>query len=134
MAEFIMKALVRASGLASQFHIDSAAVSREEIGNPIYPPARQQLQAHGVPFTDHRARQMTRADYDAYDLLIGMDPGNLAAMRRICGGDPDGKLRLLLSYTGEDRAVADPWYTGDFACAWRDIERGCRALLTQLQA
>ena len=96
MAEFIMKATVREAGLTSAIQIDSAAVSREEIGNPIYPPAQRQLRAHGVPFDDHRARQMTRADYDTYDLLIGMDGCNLAAMRRICGGDPDGKLRLLM--------------------------------------
>lgn len=132
MAEFIMKALAREAGLASRLRIDSAAVSREEIENPIYPPAQRQLRAHGVPFDDHRARQMTRADYDAYDLLIGMDRQNLAGMRRICGGDPDGKLRLLMDYTGAARDVADPWYTGDFDAAWRDIESGCRALLASL--
>ena len=114
MAEFIMKATVREAGLTSAIQIDSAAVSREEIGNPIYPPAQRQLRAHGVPFDDHRARQMTRADYDTYDLLIGMDGSNLAAMRRICGGDP--------------------WYTGDFDAAWRDIESGCRALLDALRS
>ena len=127
MAEFIMKALAREAGLASRLRIDSAAVSREEIGNPIYPPAQRQLRAHGVPFDDHRARQMTRADYDAYDLLIGMDRQNLAGMRRICG-----KLRLLMDYTGAALDVADPWYTGDFDAAWRDIESGCRALLDSL--
>ena len=134
MAEFIMKATVREAGLTSVIQIDSAAVSREEIGNPIYPPAQRQLRAHGVPFDDHRARQMTRADYDTYDLLIGMDGSNLAAMRRICGGDPDGKLRLLMAYTGTARDVADPWYTGDFDAAWRDIESGCRALLDALRS
>ena len=133
MAEFVMKDLVKKVGLASQFHIASAATSREELGSPIYPPAQRQLRSHGVPFEDHRARQMTRADYDAYDLLIGMDSRNLANMRRICGGDPDGKLRLLLGYTGQTRDVADPWYTDDFDAAWRDIESGCRALLAQLQ-
>lgn len=128
-----MKALVQEAGLASRFRIDSAAVSREELGRPIYPPAQWQLRAHGVPFDDHRARQMTRGDYAAYDLLIGMDGSNLAAMRRICGGDPDGKLRLLMEYTGTSRSVADPWYTGDFDAAWRDIESGCRALLDALR-
>ena len=127
-----MKALVQEAGLASRFRIDSAAVSREELGRPIYPPAQRQLRAHGVPFDDHRARQTTRGDYAAYDLLIGMDGSNLAAMRRICGGDPDGKLRLLMEYTGTSRSVADPWYTGDFDAAWRDIESGCRALLDAL--
>lgn len=95
--------------------------------------AQRQLRAHGVPFDDHRARQMTRADNGAYDLLVGMDGSNLAAMRRICGGDPDGKLRLLMEYTRTPRDVADPWYSGDFDAAWRDIESGCRALLDALR-
>ena len=133
MAEFIMKDLVQKAGRAAEFQIASAATSREELGNPIYPPAQQQLRRHGVPFDDHRARQMTRADYDAYDLLIGMDGSNLAAMRRICGGDPDGKLRLLLHFAGQTRDVADPWYTGDFDAAWHDIGSGCRALLAQME-
>ena len=133
MAEFIMKAMAREAGVGDRLWIGSAAVSREELGNPIYPPAQRQLRAHGVPFDDHRARQMTRADYGAYDLLIGMDSGNLAGMRRICGGDPEGKLRLLMAYTGAARDVADPWYSGDFDAAWRDIESGCRALLDALR-
>lgn len=128
-----MKAMAREAGVGDRLWIGSAAVSREELGNPIYPPAQRQLRAHGVPFDDHRARQMTRADYDAYDLLIGMDSGNLAGMRRICGGDPEGKLRLLMAYTGAARDVADPWYSGDFDAAWRDIESGCRALLDALR-
>ena len=132
MAEFIMKDLVRKAGLSAQVQIDSAATSREEIGNPIYPPAQRQLRAHGVAFDDHRARQMTRQDYADYDLLIGMDTQNLRNMQRICGGDPDGKLRLLLAYTGQTRNVADPWYTDDFDAAWQDITFGCRALLEAL--
>ena len=132
MAEFIMKDLVRKAGLSAQVQIDSAATSREEIGNPIYPPVQRQLRAHGVAFDDHRARQMTRQDYVDYDLLIGMDTQNLRNMQRICGGDPDGKLRLLLAYTGQTRSVADPWYTDDFDAAWQDIAFGCRALLEAL--
>ena len=132
MAEFIMKDLVRKAGLSAQVQIDSAATSREEIGNPIYPPAQRQLRAHGVAFDDHRARQMTRQDYADYDLLIGMDTQNLWNMQRICGGDPDSKLRLLLTYTGQTRSVADPWYTDDFDAAWQDIASGCRALLEAL--
>ena len=132
MAEFIMKDLVRKAGLSAQVQIDSAAPSREEMGNPIYPPAERQLLAHGVAFDDHRARQMTRQDYADYDLLIGMDTQNLRNMQRICGGDPDGKLRLLLAYTGQTRSVADPWYTDDFDAAWQDIAFGCRALLEAL--
>ena len=132
MAACLFSQMAKARGLDCV--VSSAATSREEIGNPIYPPAQRQLRAHGVPFDDHRARQMTRADYDTYDLLIGMDGSNLAAMRRICGGDPDGKLRLLMAYTGTARDVADPWYTGDFDAAWRDIESGCRALLDALRS
>ena len=132
MAACLFSQMAKARGLDCV--VSSAATSREEIGNPIYPPAHRQLRAHGVPFDDHRARQMTRADYDTYDLLIGMDGSNLAAMRRICGGDPDGKLRLLMAYTGTARDVADPWYTGDFDAAWRDIESGCRALLDALRS
>ena len=133
MAEFVMKDLAAKAGAGEQFVIDSAATSTEEIGNPVYPPARRELAAHGVACGAHAARQMTRADYDKYDLLIGMDSRNLANMRRICGGDPDGKLQLLLHYTGQTHDVADPWYTDDFDAAWRDIESGCRALLAQLK-
>lgn len=132
MAEYILKALVQQAGLAEQFVIASAATSTEELGNPIYMPAQQQLRAHGIPFDAHRARQLRRADYAEYDLLIGMDNRNLVNMRHICGGDPANKLRLLLDYTGQNRDVADPWYTGDFSRAWEDIENGCRALLRQL--
>ena len=133
MAEFVMKDLAAKAGAEERFVIDSAATSTEEIGNPVYPPARRELAAHGVVCGAHAARQMTRADYDKYDLLIGMDSRNLANMRRICGGDPDGKLQLLLHYTGQTHDVADPWYTDDFDAAWRDIESGCRALLAQLK-
>ena len=129
MAEFILKDLVQKAGCAAEVRIASAATSREELGSPIYPPAQRQLRSHGVPFDDHRARQMTRADYDAYDLLIGMDSRNLANMRRICGGDPAGKIHRLLDYTARPGDVADPWYTGDFSATWRDVAEGCRSLL-----
>ena len=112
--------------------IESAAVSREEIGNPVYPPARRKLLEQGIPCGHHAARQMTRADYDRFDLLIGMDRSNLRTMQRICGGDPDGKLHLLLDFTdrkGEE--VADPWYTGDFDAVWEDLLEGCQALLRE---
>lgn len=132
MAEFVMKDLVQKAGLASQFHIGSAATSREEIGNPVYPPARRKLAEHGIPCGGHAARQLTAQDYDAYDLLIGMDQANLRNMRRICGGDPDGKLHLLLAYTAHPGSVADPWYTGDFEAAWQDVLAGCRGLLAEL--
>ena len=132
MAEFVMKGLVKKAGLASQFHIGSAATSREEIGNPVYPPARRKLAEHGIACGGHAARQLTPQDYAAYDLLIGMDSANLRNMRRICGGDPDGKLHLLLDYTNYPGDVADPWYTGDFESTWRDVLSGCTELLHQL--
>ena len=132
MAEFILKDLVRKAGCAAEVRIASAATSREELGSPIYPPAQRQLRSHGVPFDDHRARQMTRADYDAYDLLIGMDSRNLANMRRICGGDPDGKVHRLLDFTDRPGDVADPWYTGNFDATYRDVLAGCTAMLEQL--
>ena len=134
MAEFVMKELVKKAGLSPQFYIDSAATSREEIGNPVYPPARRKLAEHGVPCGGHAARQLTGGDYAEYDLLIGMDQANLRNMRRICGGDPEGKLHLLLDYTGRPGDVADPWYTGDFEATWRDVLAGCRGLLAALTA
>ena len=133
MAEFVMKKLVEDAGLAAQFHIESAATSREELGNPVYPPARRKLAEHGISCAGHAARQMTRADYEKNDLLIGMDQENLRNMQRICGGDPAGKMHRLLDYTDRPGDVADPWYTDDFDAAWRDIESGCRALLAQLK-
>ena len=134
MAEFILKDLVGKAGLADRFEIASAATSTEELGNPVYPPVRAVLAEHGIGCGGHAARQLTRADYGRWDLLIGMDRANLRNMARICGGDPDGKLRLLMEYTGEpDREVADPWYTRDFQAAWRDISAGCRGLLRALE-
>ena len=131
MAEFVMKDLAAKAGMAEAFQIDSAATSREEIGSPVYPPARRKLAEHGIACGGHAARQMTRHDYDSYDLLIGMDSANLRNMRRICGGDPDGKLHLLLDYTGHPGDVADPWYTGDFEATWRDVLAGCMGLLRE---
>ena len=133
MAEFVMKDLAEKAGLAAEFEIASAAATREEIGNPVYPPARRKLAEHGISCAGHAARQLTRRDYAGYDLLIGMDRENLYDMRRICGGDPDGKLHLLMEYAGRPGAeVADPWYTGDFEAAWQDILAGCRGLLRTL--
>ena len=132
MAEFVMKDLVKRAGLASQFHIESAATSREEIGNPVYPPARRKLAEHGISCNGHAARQLTNQDYDKYDLLIGMDSANLRNMYRICGGDFAGKLHLLMDYTDHPRDVADPWYTEDFESTWRDVLEGCQGLLKEL--
>ena len=133
MAEFVMKDLVKKSGLEGQFHIESAATSTEEIGNPVYPPARRKLAEHGISCAGKTARQLTRADYGRYDLLIGMDRANLRNMNRICGGDPDGKIRLLLDYTDRPGDVADPWYTDDFEATWRDVSEGCRGLLREVK-
>ena len=132
MAEFVMKDMVNKAGLSDQFEIASAATSTEEIGNPVYPPARRKLAQHGLRCDGKRARQMTRADYQNYDLLIGMDSWNIRNMMRICGGDRQGKIRMLMDYTGRSRSVADPWYTGDFDETWDDVNEGCRALLKAL--
>lgn len=135
MAEFVMKDLVKKAGQEAEFEIASAATSTEEIGNPVYPPARRELAAHGIGCAGHAARQLRRADYDHYDLLIGMDGANVRSMRRMCGGDPGGKIRLLLDFAGRPgQEVADPWYTGDFTATWRDVEAGCRGLLEQLNS
>ena len=132
MAEFVMKDLVEKAGLAEEFLIGSAATSTEEIGNPVYPPARRKLATHGIDCSGKTARQLRSGDYGRYDLLIGMDRGNLRDMRRICGGDPAGKMHLLLDFTARPGEVADPWYTGDFDAAWKDVEEGCRGLLERL--
>ncbi len=128
-----MKDMVKKAGLEEQFQIDSAATSTEEIGNPVYPPARRKLAEHGISCGGKTARQLKRQDIEQYDLLIGMDRANLRNMRLICGDAPD-KLHLLLDYTSRPGEVADPWYTGDFEATWRDVEEGCRGLLETLTA
>ena len=133
MAEYVMKDLVRKAGLESQFHIESSATSREEIGNPVYPPARRKLAEHGISCEGHAACQLTAQDYEEYDLLIGMEGANLKNMQRICGGDPAGKMHRLLDYTDRPGDVADPWYTGDFEATWRDVSTGCQGLLASIQ-
>ena len=132
MAEFILKDLAEKEGLSAQLQVGSAAVSSEELGHPVYPPARRKLAEHGTSCAGKTARQLQREDYARWDLLLGMDRSNLRGMRRICGGDPDGKIRLLMDYTHRPGEVADPWYTGDFEAAWRDISEGCAGLLRAL--
>lgn len=134
MAEFVMKDLVKKAGLEGQFHIASAATSTEEIGSPVYPPARRKLAEHGIDCTGKTARQLTNADYDQYDLLIEMDRANLRNMHHICGGDFAGKLHLLMDYTDHPGDVADPWYTDDFETTWRDVLAGCQGLLELLRS
>lgn len=132
MAECVLKNMVAQSGRSSEFYIDSAATSREEIGNPIYPPAIRKLKEEGIPLSGHRAVQMIREDYDKYDLLLAADSANLRDMRRIAGGDPQGKIRRLLDYTSRPRDIADPWYTGNFDVTYNDIVEGCQGLLDWL--
>ncbi len=132
MAEFVMKDLVKQAGLEDQFHIASAATSTEEIGCSVYPPARRKLAEHGISCAGKTARQLTKGDYAQYDLLVGMDRANIRNMNRICGGDPDGKIKLLLDYTDHPGDVADPWYTGDFDATWRDVLEGCQGLLRSI--
>ena len=132
MAEFVMKDLIAKSGLEERFYVESAAVSAEELGNPVYPPARRELAAHGISCAGKTARQMTRADYERFDYLICMDNSNLRRMEQICGGDPAQKMSLLLDHTTRPGNVADPWYTGDFSATWRDVLDGCAALLEKI--
>ena len=132
MAEFVFKDMVKQRGREKEFLIESAATSTEEIGNSVYPPARKKLAEHGIGCEGKTARQMRASDYRRFDLLIGMDRANLRNMQRICGGDPDGKIHLLLDYTDRPGDVADPWYTGDFEATWRDVEEGCRGLLSAI--
>ena len=133
MAEFVMKALAEKAGMADRFRIASAATSAEELGNPVYPPARRKLAEHCISCAGKTARRLTREDYNKYDLLIGMDDANIRNMTRICGGDPEGKIRLLLDYAGRHEEVADPWYTRDFDATWNDVLEGCTALLEALK-
>jgi len=132
MAEFVMKDLVKQAGYEDDFYIESAATSTEEIGNEVYPPAKRKLAEHGIGCKGKTARQMTRKDYERFDLLIGMDTWNIRNMTRICGGDPEGKIQMLLDFTNRPGDVADPWYTGNFEATWRDVLEGCTCLLKLL--
>ena len=134
MAEFIMKKLVSDAGVADKFDIASAATSSEELGNPVYPPARRKLAEHGIGCDGKTAHRITAADYAKYDILIGMDNANMRNMNRAFGGDSEGKLKMLMDYTSRPGEVSDPWYTGDFERAYRDIDEGCRGLLADLRA
>ena len=132
-AEMVLLQMAEEAGVSSRFSVSSAATTREEIGNDLYPPMRRALQSAGYACRPHAARQMTRSDYDRWDYLIGMDAENLADMRRICGGDPSGKLSLLWDWAGQPgREIDDPWYTRNFSGVLRQIEEGCRALLARL--
>ena len=133
MAEYIMKDMVRRRGLADRFEISSAATSTEEIGNPVYPPAKRKLAEHGIGCEGHRARQMTKADYAYYDLIVCMDRNNIRNLYKITGGDPQNKVSLLLGHTARrGQETDDPWYTGDFDATWRDATEGCEGLLKEI--
>ena len=132
MAEFIMKYLVSEAERSNEFLISSVATTTEELGSDIYPNAKAELKKHGIPFEHRRARQIKSSDYNDWDLIIAMDEENLSDIQYIIGSDPEKKVRLLMSFAGENKSVSDPWYTRDFFKAYKDIYRGCKALLAQL--
>ena len=132
MAEFVMKHLVREAGLADKILVESKALHRDEIGSDTHRGTREVLRAHNIPFEKRRATLMTAADYSAFDIIIGMDTENMNDLDRLTGCDPDRKVRRLLSYSGEERDVADPWYTCNFDVTYRDVDAGCHALLKEL--
>lgn len=134
MAEFVFRDLVQKRGLGDRFHIASAATSAEELGNPVHPGTQRRLAQEGISTAGKTAVQLTRRDYGKYDLLIGMEQRNLSAMLRILGGDPQGKVRRLLDFTGSSRDISDPWYTGDFDRTYDDVWEGCLGLLEYLEA
>lgn len=133
MAEFILKDLVKKAGLEDQFSIASAATSTEEIGNPIHHGTMAIFRKYHIPCTGHRAVQMKKSDYDAYDYIIGMDNANIRNILRIVGSDPEHKVYKLLEFAGSSREVADPWYTGDFETTYRDVCEGCTAFLEYIE-
>lgn len=143
MAEFILKDMVAKRGISGEFRIESAATSSEEcyggVGNPVYPPAKRELIKHGIGISGNelglekkRARQLRRDDYDKWDYIIGMEQLNIGYMNRILGGDPEGKVKLLMDFTDSPEDIADPWYSGDFAGVYAQIERGCSSLLEKV--
>ena len=133
MAEYILKKRVKDNGLSDEIFVDSAATSAEEIGNPIYPPAEKMLKSRAIPIGNHRARQVTRDDYQQFDLIIIMDSENLRSLTRIFGKDPEGKIRRISDYASFSGDVQDPWYTGDFDTVYRQINDGCEGLLWSLR-
>lgn len=133
MAEFIMKDMVRKAGREDDFYIESAATSREEIGNDTHRGTKAKLREVGVPFEKRAARQVTKADYDRFDYLIVMDEENIRGLKRIIGSDPEGKVFKLLDFAGKDRDIADPWYTGNFDDTYDDIMDGLTALMKKLE-
>ena len=138
MAEFVFKDMVKKRGLEKEFHIESRATHTDEIwnghGSPVYPPAREKLASVGISCAGKHAQLLVKSDYRDFDYIIGMDSENARWMHRILGGDPDGKVSLLLDYTDHPRSVADPWYTGNFEVTYDDIIEGCEAFLDHLKS
>ena len=132
LAESLFTHMVKQKGIEEMFYINSAATSREEIGNGPHYGTVKKLREMGIPVVPHRAVQMTQNDYEEYDYLIGMDTANIRNMNRIAGGDPDGKIYKMLSFGGSGRDVADPWYTGDFDATYEDVFAGCEGFLEYL--
>ena len=135
MAEFVLKKMIEKEGREGEFYVASAATSSEEIwngrGNPVYPPAKEELRRHGITCEEKRAVQLIPADYDEYDLIIGMDGANIRNMHRLFGGDPKGKIKKLLDYAdGGD--ISDPWYSGDFETTYKDVCKGCEGLIKSI--
>lgn len=133
MAEFMFKKMAGDAGLSEKFLAESAGTSSEEEGNDMYPAAKEMLRRKNVPFERRASRKISKEDYEKFDLLIGMDIGNLFRMQKFWDKDPDNKVRLLLSFAGKDRDIADPWYTGDFEKTYQDLEEGLSALLEKLR-
>ena len=132
MAEFVMKEIVKRNNVGDMFEIESCATSREEIGNGVYPPAKQKLAEHGISCKGKTARQMTKEDYERFDYIVAMDRFNLRNMTSFTNGDKYEKVSLLMDYTDKPGDVADPWYTGDFEKTWQDVTRGCEGLFAQI--
>ena len=133
MAEAMFNDMIRKKGLTDQFSADSAATSYEEIGNPIYPPARRKLLENGIDPGKHRARRMKYSDYADFDYLIGMDEYNILNMKRMYDNDPEGKIHLMMSFVGKNREISDPWYTGDFDATFNDLNESLQGFLEYLQ-
>lgn len=134
MAEFVMRELVRRAGLAEEIAVESKACRTDEIGSDTHPGTQRVLRANGIPFSRREACQITGADYGAYDVIVAMDSENMRDLMRLTGNDPQKTCHLLMSFAGERRDVADPWYTGDFDATYRDVLRGCRALLDKIRS
>ncbi len=137
MAEFVLRDLAQKRGIADKIVVASSATSTEEIwrgvGNPVYPPAKEELARHGIFCEGKRAEKLELSDYDKYDLFIGMDSANIRNMQRMLGEDPAGKIRKLMEYTSDGGDVADPWYTGNFERTYCDVKKGCEALLAAFE-